>query len=235
MEALGESHDACLQDIRSRITTEKVLLENKNKEFQQLHEQLLNDGDRKLILPESINAREELTELQKSCHPGFVITFDSIDFHLSRRNMSMSEQNRDVHWVNHSMVENRVSENHLLTAREKDILDIPNIQFLPSVEDQRQQRMNNIIFFWLTTKEKEEIIKGKKLTDDSRFPCRFQGCPFSFKFDEKSRKKHELTHNPPPVIEENLPITSEKPDIESTNKANTSDDMFNYNCFFLFY
>lgn len=138
MEALGESHDACLQDVRSRITTEKALLENKNKEFQQLHEQLLKDGDRKLISPESINARKEWTELQKSCHPGFVITFDNIDFHLSRRNMSMSEQNRDVHWVNHGMVENRVSGNQLLTTREKDILDIPNIQFLPNVEDQRR-------------------------------------------------------------------------------------------------
>ena len=119
--------------------------ENKNREFQQLHEQLLKDGDRKLISPESINARKELTELQKSCHRGFVITFDNIDFHLSRRNMSMSEQNRDVHWINHGMVENRVSGNHLLTAREKDILDIPNIQFLPSVEDQRRQRMSYVI------------------------------------------------------------------------------------------
>lgn len=69
MKALGESHDACLQDVRSRITTEKALLENKNKEFQQLHEQLLKDGDRKVISPESINAIKELTELQKSCHP----------------------------------------------------------------------------------------------------------------------------------------------------------------------
>lgn len=115
---------------------------NKNKEFQQLCEQLLNDGDRKLKSPHSINARKELTELQKSCHPAF----DNIDFSLSRRNMSMSEQNRDVHWVNHSLVRNRVSGNHLLTAREKDLLDIPSIQFFPSVEDQRWQRMNYIIF-----------------------------------------------------------------------------------------
>ena len=49
----------------------------------------------------------------------------------------MLQQNWDVHWVNHSMVENRVTGNHLLTAREKDILDTPNIQFLPGVEDQR--------------------------------------------------------------------------------------------------
>ena len=51
MEALGESHDAYLQDIRRRITTEKALLEDKNKGFQQLCEQLLNDGDWKLISP----------------------------------------------------------------------------------------------------------------------------------------------------------------------------------------
>lgn len=53
----------------------------------------------------------------------------------------------------------------------------------------------------------------------------------------KSRRKHELAHTPRPVIEEstNLPITSEKPDMESTNKAKTSDDMFNYNCAILYY
>jgi len=84
----------------------------------------------------------------------------------------------------------------------------------------------------LTTQEKEDIINGQELTDDGCFPCRFQGCPFSFKFDGKSRRKHERTHNPPPVIEEstNLLITSEKPDMESAKKAVTSDDMFNYNC-----
>ena len=84
----------------------------------------------------------------------------------------------------------------------------------------------------ITTQEKEVIRNGQELTDNGRFPCSFQGCPFSFKFDGKSRRKHELTHNPPPVIEEstNLPFTSEKPDIESTKKAKTSDDMFNNNC-----
>jgi len=68
--------------------------------------------------------------------------------------------------------------------------------------------INNV----LTTQEREEIINSQELTDDGRFPCRFQGCRFSFNFDGKSRRKHELTHNPPPVIQEctNLPITSEK-------------------------
>ena len=88
--------------------------------------------------------------------------------------------------------------------------------------------INNI----LTTQEREEIINSQELTDDGRFPCRFQGCSYSFKDDGKSRRKHELTHNPSPVIQEctNLPITSEKPNIENTDKAENSDDMFNYNC-----
>ena len=145
METLGESHDACLQDVRNRISSEVVLLESKHKEVLHLKAQLLKNEDRERLSAEYLNATKELKELQKSCHPGFAIPFDNIDFHLSRRNMSMSEQNRDVHWVNHSMVENRVSANHLSTAREKDILDIPNIKFLPSVDDQRRQRMNYIV------------------------------------------------------------------------------------------
>ena len=38
-----------------------------------------------------------------------------------------------------------MSGNHLSTEEEKDILDIPNIKFLPSVDDQRRQRMNYVV------------------------------------------------------------------------------------------
>ena len=82
----------------------------------------------------------------------------------------------------------------------------------------------------LTTHEREEILNRQELTDDGRFPCRFQGCPF--KLDGRSRRKHELTHNPPPVLQElnNLPFTSEKPNKENTRNTENTDDMFNYNC-----
>jgi hypothetical protein len=88
-------------------------------------------------------ATTELKDVQRKCHPGFSIAFDNIDFHLKRRNMTMTSQNRDIHWVNHVMIENRVSGNHLSSKGPKaDIHDIPNIVFLPSVVDQRQQRLN---------------------------------------------------------------------------------------------
>jgi len=145
METLGKSHNACLQDVRNRISSEMFLLENKSKEVSHLSEELLKSEHRKLLSAECLNARKDLRELQKSCHRGFVIPFDNIDFYLSRRNMSMPDQNRDVHWVNHSTVGKRMSGNHLSTVEEKDILDIPNIKFVPNVDDQRRQRMNYVV------------------------------------------------------------------------------------------
>ena len=32
-----------------------------------------------------------------------------LDIHLDRKNMTMESENKDFHWVNHQMVENRVS------------------------------------------------------------------------------------------------------------------------------
>ena len=102
----------------------------------------------------------------------------------------------------------------------------------------RGDGLSGMINNTLTTHEREEIINRQELTDDSCFLCRIQGCPFSFKFDWKSRRKHELTHKPPPVIKEftNLPITLEKPNThththkKNTKKAENSDGIFNYNC-----
>lgn len=54
-------------------------------------------------------ALREKHELKKAAHPGFVISFDNLDIHLDRKNMTMESQNKDFHWVNHQMVENRVS------------------------------------------------------------------------------------------------------------------------------
>jgi hypothetical protein len=120
---------------------------DKKKEVMDINEELVNAApkNRPELASSYLKAAGELKEQQRNCHPGFVIPFDNINFHLARRNMTMTEQNKDVHWVNHAMVENRVSGNHLSTEKEKDILDIPNLQFLPSVDDQRRQRVNYIV------------------------------------------------------------------------------------------
>jgi hypothetical protein len=72
----------------------------------------------------------------------------------------------------------------------------------------------------MTVHEREEIINQQVLTADGRFPCRFVGCKFSFKYDGKSRRKHELTHNPPPTVEE---ISIAHSSSEPTSKSKEDD------------
>ena len=59
--------------------------------------------------------------------------------------MTASEQNQDFHWLNHIMVENRVSGNHLVSIKQRDILDVQNITCLPNVTYNIKQRMDYII------------------------------------------------------------------------------------------
>ncbi len=89
---------------------------------------------------------KEKHEIEKAAHPGFVISFDNVDIHLDRKNMTMESQNKDFHWVNHQMVENRVSGAMLNSSSPKaNLLDVCNLKFLPSMEDQKCQRINYII------------------------------------------------------------------------------------------
>ena len=81
-----------------------------------------------------------------------------------------------------------------------------------------------------TAQEQEDMVNQQDLTEEGRFPCRFQGCPKSFKYNGKSRQQHELMHNPPPDIpEQTIPSSTTKPK-PSLKKAGVNDDVFNYNC-----
>lgn len=91
-------------------------------------------------------AIKEKHVLREMAHPGFVISFDNLDINLQRRNMTMDLQNQDFHWVNHQMVTNRVSGSKLdSSAPKKDLMDVCNLRFLPSMEDQRCQRLNYVV------------------------------------------------------------------------------------------
>lgn len=90
--------------------------------------------------------RKQVFDLEKSTHPGFVISFDNLDFQLQRKSMSMQSQNRDYHWINHRMIENRVSGAHLNSQGPKaNLQEVSNIKFLPKLEDHQRQRSNYII------------------------------------------------------------------------------------------
>lgn len=58
----------------------------------------------------------------------------------------MQSQNHDYHWVNHRMVENRVSGAHLnLKIPKASLQQISNLKFLLTLEDQQRQRSDYII------------------------------------------------------------------------------------------
>lgn len=105
--------------------------------------------------------------------------------------------------------------------------------------------VDTIVNTVLTEQEKENLLNQQELTPDGRFPCRFPGCTSSFRYDGKSRRNHELKHNPPVVLDEHpmqIPVSTQesspstkevkastKDDLPEEKKK-TSDDVYNYNC-----
>ena len=77
---------------------------------------------------------------------GFNIVVDNWDMRQEVRNMSAEHQNVDIHWVNHNIVENRVSGNHLPDDEPiQDITDLQNKDLLPSMADHKALYDNYII------------------------------------------------------------------------------------------
>lgn len=103
MDALGENFDKPLKSAQKMIEAQSI----KKAEL------LAN-------IKENIHSSEKVEELKeeleshlKSSHEGLVVGFDNTDMHLQRRNMTSTNQNTDIHWVNHNMFLNRVSGNLL--------------------------------------------------------------------------------------------------------------------------
>ena len=80
------------------------------------------------------------------------------------------------------------------------------------------------------TQEEKALLQQQELTPDGRFPCRFSGCDKSFKYNGKSRKAHEASHNPPVTIEEpEISVSPCKPSFPP-EESKELDDAYNYNC-----
>ena len=96
-----------------------------------------------------------------------------------------------------------------------------------------EEDTNNLINGILNIQDKENAIWNRQLTTEGRFPSRFTGCTPLFKYDGKSRRKHELTHNPPPVIPHEPPKPTNDTSAEEFSLQDESlmkDDVYNYNC-----
>lgn len=56
----------------------------------------------------------------------------------------------------------------------------------------------------ISIQERQEILNQLELNEDGHFPCQFPGCKAFFKYNRKSRKRHELGHSPPVVVSEDI-------------------------------
>ena len=157
LDKLGENHDVDLAKAKERICQDTSSL----KQAQAIHSDVLSqhashENCTNACHKELISSTRKVNELKKTFHPGFVISFDNIDVQLQRKNMTMHSQNQDFHWVNHQMVKNRVSGVQLDSLRPKaNLQEVSNLKFIPSIEDQQQQRTNYIIpqEFWFSTSQ----------------------------------------------------------------------------------
>ena len=76
---------------------------------------------------------------------GYKFPFDNFDLYQKVRDMTEDNQNRDIHWVNHNAVRNRVSGNHLPDdVYGFDIAKLDNEKLLPNCMDHVLQRSNYI-------------------------------------------------------------------------------------------
>ena len=90
--------------------------------------------------------------------------------------------------------------------------------------------VDDIVDSVLTQQEKDNVLQQQKLTPEGTFPCRFQGCEKSFKYNGKSRRSHELSHEPPVQVEEEPPSLTPSWPVSSEKETKKGDDVFNYNC-----
>ncbi len=70
---------------------------------------------------------------------------DNFDMFQKVRDMSEDRQNKDIHWVIHNKIVNRVSANHLPNAGPIcDIDNVDNSKLIPSVSDNVMQRRDYV-------------------------------------------------------------------------------------------
>ena len=147
LDVLGENHDSPLKAVKERVTQENVKLKQLEQEADSVTHSCYDVCPNACPAAEaSILASQRVKHHQMACHPGFTIAFDNIDLQISRKNMTMSKQNRDVHWVNHKMFINRVSGNDLPNdGPQCGLATVSNSSFLPSATDHQRQRFNYIV------------------------------------------------------------------------------------------
>ena len=90
--------------------------------------------------------------------------------------------------------------------------------------------VNRLLDDILTSQQVQDVQDQQDRNADGRFPCRFPGCQFSFKFDGASRRRHQLTHDPSPDVPGGQTEGQPDTDQPTAKPSKDTDDVYNYNC-----
>ena len=88
--------------------------------------------------------------------------------------MSEDNQNKDLHWINHLKVTNRVSGNHLLEDKPicEFVADLDNSKLLPTIPEHVAQRANYISLIKRVLTEEITCLAFCKDVVDQHIPHR---------------------------------------------------------------
>ena len=128
---------------------------------------------------------------------------------------------------NHSLPTNL---NSMKKAEKLDCL----LEMLAKIVDefvfQHASNVNDLVNRVVTQQERDEVLNRQQLTPNGRFPCWYPGCEWSLRYNGKSRRAHELAHDPPVQVEDEVnDFTSSTPN-PPQGESKPEDDVFNYNC-----
>ena len=145
-DLLGENHGKEITDLQQKMSKEEEFVAEKEKRVVTLAEMCSSPGHAcsPQCIEDTKQAKRDVKQAKLDMETGFAIAFDNIDGRRERKHMTKENQNLDFHWVNHKIIMNRVSGNGLDTST-RDIHGVSNIQFLPTVQDQKHQRYNYIV------------------------------------------------------------------------------------------
>lgn len=145
-DLLGENHGKEISDLQMKMSKEEEVVAEKEKRVVTLVESC--SSPEHTCSPQCVEdtkqAKRDVRQAKLDMSTGFAIAFDNIDGRRERKHMTKDNQNLDFHWVKNKIIMNRVSGNGLDTST-RDIGGVSNIQFLPTVQDQKHQRHNYIV------------------------------------------------------------------------------------------
>ena len=185
LDVLAAKHDQPLKDAKETIAAENSKLKELKEQAARVAHVCSGTCLEQCFQGQvASQAKESVKQHQMACHPGFTIAFDNIDLEINAKNMTMSKQNRDVHWVNHKMFVNRVSGNYLAHEGPRcDLSLVSNCSFLPSVTDLQRQRFNYIVLVSRVLVEYFDALKPLKDVCIQHIPHKY-----SKQMSEKSTK-----------------------------------------------